>query len=441
MQDQNNQDDRIFKKRVFTCVVGACIVIGFYFCLYRWDELEKSISNVFGVFQPIMIGLIMAFLMNPIMMFFERHLKKGFIKICKTDKTANSTCRTVSSILSLIVLVGCVALFFIIVSPQLAATVSYLSAHIDEQVEFFLKWANDFTKGKYEEQIMGLQETNIEYVLSSGLTWMEKLTSYSEADMYSLLTTGVIGVGKFVIGIIIGMFVSVYVLISKEKFKGQVKKIICGIFRPEQANIILEVSRKSGNIFYGFINGKIIDSVIIGIICYICCLIMKMPYPVLVSVIIGVTNVIPVFGPYIGAIPTVLIIFITSPIQGLYFIIFILVLQQFDGNFLGPKILGNSTGITSFWVVFAVVIGAGLFGVAGMIIGVPIMAIIYYVFGKFFKHLVKKRGLPEGTSDYIKLKNIDIEKNELVYLSDEDFYKQSFFAKKNPKKQQKNVTK
>jgi len=252
----------------------------------------------------------------------------------------------------------------------------------------------------------------------------------------SIITNSVLSVGKFIVNIIIGMFVSVYVLISKETFKAQAKKLVCGIFIPKYSNIILEISRKSADIFYGFIIGKIIDSIIIGIICYIGCLIMSMPYPLLVSVIVGVTNIVPVFGPYIGAVPTVIIIFLTEPMQGIYFLIFILILQQIDGNLIGPKILGDSTGISSFWVVFAVVVGAGFFGVGGMIIAVPIVAIVYYIGGRVANYLVERRNLPKDTDEYILMDHIDLENNVLINHDDKSIKREKkklLFGRNNKK--------
>ena len=191
------------------------------------------------------------------------------------------------------------------------------------------------------------------------------------------ITSGVISMVKLLFNTIIGLIVSVYVLMEKEKFIGQSKKIIYAIFKPERGNIIVRTVRKSNQIFGGFITGKILDSVIIGVICYVVLLIMNMPYTVLVSVIVGVTNVIPLYGPYIGAIPSFIIIALANPLQGLYFLIFIIILQQFDGNILGPKILGNTTNLSSFWVLFAILLFGGVFGIVGMVIGVPVFAFIY----------------------------------------------------------------
>ena len=191
------------------------------------------------------------------------------------------------------------------------------------------------------------------------------------------LTAGVILMVREILNFIIGMIVSIYVLFSKEKFMCQAKKLVYAIFRPTKANLILHVGSKSNEIFGGFIIGKIIDSAIIGVLCFIGLSILNIPYTLLVSVIVGVTNVIPFFGPYIGAIPSALLIFLADPVKGVYFVIFIILLQQFDGNILGPKILGNTTNLSSFWVLFAILLFGGVFGIVGMVIGVPVFAFIY----------------------------------------------------------------
>lgn len=214
---------------------------------------------------------------------------------------------------------------------------------------------------------------------------------------------------------IVGLIISVYVMADQEHFAGQAKKIVYAMFKPVRANVIVDTVRKSNEIFSGFISGKILDSAIIGVLAYIVLAIMKMPDTVLVAVIIGVTNVIPFFGPFIGAVPSFIIIVLQNPIQGLYFLIFIVVLQQIDGNIIGPKILGSSTGLSAFWVVFAILVFGGLWGFPGMLLGVPLMAVIYYVAQKTVSYFLKKRGLTTDTLAYVYLTKVDKESNQPVY--------------------------
>ena len=181
----------------------------------------------------------------------------------------------------------------------------------------------------------------------------------------------------------------------------------------------MKVVRKSHSIFSGFISGKLIDSLIIGVLCFVGMTIMKMPYIPLVSVIVGVTNVIPFFGPYLGAIPSILLILLVSPGKGIMFLIFIIILQQLDGNIIGPKILGSSTGLSAFWVIFAILIGSGLFGIIGMIAGVPVFAVIYYLVKTWMEYSLRKKKLPTETEEYEKLDYIEPERHMLIYQREE----------------------
>lgn len=237
--------------------------------------------------------------------------------------------------------------------------------------------------------------------------WATK-TLLPQARTYLIqITSGVINIVKAMFNFVIGIIVAVYVLMIKERLIGQSKKVVYAVFKPKQGNIIVETMHKANDIFGGFIIGKIIDSAIIGVICYVGCSILRIPDTMLVSVIIGVTNIIPLFGPFIGAIPALLLVVIQSPWHALYLLIFIIVLQQVDGNIIGPKILGNSTGLTSFWVMFAILIGGGMFGFLGMLLGVPVFALIYYIVRRLVNHGVAKKQLPVTTADYVKVARID----------------------------------
>ena len=222
------------------------------------------------------------------------------------------------------------------------------------------------------------------------------------------LTGVVAGVSGMVVGflvlvkdLLIAIIVSVYLLARKDLFAAQSKKIVYSLFRTDIADLLVEEVRGAYKIMSGFINGKLVDSLIIGVICLVCCNLFKFPYPALVATIVGVTNIIPFFGPFIGAVPCGLLILLVSPIKAVYFAIFILVLQQFDGNILGPKILGDSTGLASFWVLFSILLFGGVFGFAGMVLGVPVFAMIYSVISRLVGYGLRGRGLSEDTGDYM----------------------------------------
>lgn len=236
---------------------------------------------------------------------------------------------------------------------------------------------------------------------------MEHIESWISTDLIpqmnilvTKLTSGILGVFSSLFNLFIGIVVSVYVLMGQKRFIGQGKKILYALMKPEAANGVITIIRQSNRIFGGFISGKLIDSLIIGIICFIGLYFMKTPYMVLVSVIVGVTNIIPFFGPYIGAVPSALLILLVDWRQCIYFVVFIVILQQIDGNILGPKILGNSTGLSAFWVVFAILLGGGLFGFAGMLLGVPVFAVIYYMIKTYIEWRLYRKNLPTSTEEY-----------------------------------------
>ena len=437
-QNQKGNDKNRLKRMMTTSAVvifTACCVILFYFSVERYQGLGEGWSKVLGVLQAILIGFGLAFLMNPIMEFFERNMLPFFVKHCKTEENARKTTRMITSIIALVIVVGIIVLFFVAIIPELYQTIHYLVTHIEEQIDGVLDWANQITGGRYEKNIMSVKGSGIDKAIDDGVAWVENYIDLGTKELVSMVATGMLNVGKLLVNCIIGIIVSVYVLCSKEVFKGQTKKLLYGIFRVDYANVILEIGRKTRDIFYGFIIGKLIDSAIIGVICYVCMLIFKMPYPLLVSIIIGVTNIIPVFGPYIGAVPTVIIIFLTQPMQGIYFLIFVIVLQQIDGNIIGPKILGDSTGLSSFWVVVAIVVGGGLFGFAGMLFGVPTMALVYYLIGRFSKYMLRKRELPEETTDYVNLEKVDVTNHTIVEHTQE--YEEQTHVKVFSKKKKK----
>lgn len=443
--EQDRQREKEAEKRQFRRVMSiagvvifaSCCIILFYFCVKRYEGLGEGWDKFIGVWQPIIIGFILAFLMNPFMEFFERQLLPFFLKHSKSQKKAKKTARMLSTIIALLIIVGITALTFVAIIPELYSTIQFLVTNLGDQIDGVLDWANEITRGRYEEAILGAKGSAADQAIDAALDMAKEYIDISSKEGISMIATSVIGVGKFFVDMLIGMIVSVYVLCGKETFKAQTKKIIYGLLKTEHANTLMEINRKASDVFYGFIIGKLIDSLIIGLICYVCMLIFKMPYSMLVSIIIGVTNIIPVFGPYIGAVPTVIIIFLTQPMQGIYFLIFVIILQQIDGNIIGPKILGDSTGLSSFWVVVAIVVGGGLFGLPGMLVGVPTMAMIYYLCGRFTKHLLRKKHLPEETGEYVDLDSIEVSDHTLIpHRGEYHNKKRTHLFQKNKNKEQ-----
>lgn len=398
-------------------VLFCCCTL-FFFAVYRYRGFGVAVGKITKALQPIIFGLVIAYLINPIMMFVERNVLRLFQNRLSSRKKERKVARVIGTVCAIVIFILIVALLIYMMIPQLIESISGMINTLPEQTEAFIKWFDDFTK---------LETTwtkAIEEGLMSTATYLEdwaKTSLLPNVQTYvGSVASGAISFVKVLVNFLVGLIVAVYVLMGKEKFIGQSKKIVYAVFKPERGNIIIEVVRKSHEIFGGFISGKILDSAIIGVLCYIGLSLLHMPYALLVSAFVGLTNIIPFFGPFIGAIPSVVIIALAEPVKGLYFIIFILALQQLDGNIIGPKILGDSTGLNSFWVVFAIMVGGGLFGFAGMLLGVPTFAVIYYLVRRVVNYALRKRKLPHRTKDYIQLQSVDVKSNEPVYPPRED---------------------
>lgn len=366
----------------------------FFFLIYRFQGFGDAISKLTGILMPFIYGAVIAYLLKPVCNCVENFLRRLLPE--KMGTVANMLAVTISLLFGILVVY---ALIMMIV-PQLITSVTTLYYTARNNLNDFVDWAS-------HQEIIASNQKLLDFIETSYDNLQDTLDNIVRTklvpSMQSLLSGAALGVMSFVTflkNIIIGVIVSVYLLASRKKFGQQGKMILYSLIKPRWADVILEEILYADKMFGGFINGKILDSAIIGVLCYIACLIFKFPSALLVSVIIGVTNVIPFFGPFIGAIPATLLILIQNPIKALWFVLFVLVLQQVDGNIIGPKILGNTTGLSSFWVLFAILLFGGLWGFVGMIIGVPLFAVIYDVLKKFVFHGLRRNEEMELVTTY-----------------------------------------
>lgn len=414
---QSHWNIRPYLAIALTAVLVICLCIVFFFLIYRYNGFAAGWKKLTAILQPIIIGIVIAYLINPIMMFFEKHLMRWIEPKMKKKAKAKKLCRGIATLGALAVFILIIVVLLVMLIPQLVESVQGVATTLPSEVQHLIDKTNKYLSS--DSEAANFVEDTLIYATNYIKDWaMNDLLPKSNTYLTSI-TTGLINVFKVLLNIIVGLIVSVYLLFSKETFIGQFKKLNYALFKPKKANIVIQTARKSNEIFGGFISGKILDSMIIGIICYIVLLIMKMPYPVLVSVIVGVTNIIPFFGPFIGAVPSFIIIVLANPIQGLYFLIFVVILQQVDGNIIGPNILGDSTGLSPFWVIFSIMVGGGLFGFAGMLLGVPTFAVIYYIMQEILRYFLRKRDLPQDSSQYIELEKINVATNQPQYFQKE----------------------
>ena len=389
-------------------VIMACVVL--YFALLRLDSITNAVSMVIDVLKPILYGMVIAYLLNPIVKQVDRILVPRLEKYMQKNR-AKKCSRGIGVILSLVFLFALITALCNMLIPELVKSIRDLIITLPGQLNNVVDWFNHL---QASDTAMGILMRN---ALEEGTTtlqnWLRTDLMPQANTIMSNLTVGVLNILNEVLNFLIGLIVSVYLLFSKEQYSAQCKKMTYAFLKTNHANMLLHLTKKSNEIFGGFIIGKIIDSAIIGVLCFIGLSLIKMPYTLLVSVIVGVTNVIPFFGPYIGAIPSAFLILLSDPKKGLYFIIFILVLQQIDGNVIGPKILGNSTGLSPFWVVFSILIGGGMFGFVGMIMGVPTFAVIYYIISMITSQRLERKNLPLTTVHY-GVKSYVNEKGEFI---------------------------
>lgn len=405
-----------------TATIALAVSIAFVFFLIKIERVRAICRLLFGILSPIIYGAVMAYLMAPIYDRVHQIMEKGLSKIPFEDRTRHHISSTVATFVSLAVLIAIVTGLISMLIPQLIASIRSIIDALPDSIANLQRWLTQILidHPEIEQMILeyyGNQITNVQSWLNDSL-----IDNFHKLDRYYQVLrgfySGLSSVLNVVKNVLIGLIVMVYLLNMKDKLRTQAKMIVYGLFSVRVANKILEEGRYVDSVFGGFIIGKLVDSLIIGILSFILMTIMNMPYVLVVSVIIGVTNVIPFFGPFIGAIPSAFLILLVNPMKCLYFIVFILLLQQFDGNILGPRILGNSTGLSSFWVLFSILLFGGLFGFVGMIIGVPTFAVFYKLLTEFVTYRLRKKKLSADIGQYEHLKYIDV-KNR-AYIDDID---------------------
>ena len=382
------------------------------FLMINWKKAEGVMALLREILAPIIYGAVFAYLMTPIYNRVQRVVveKAGRMKLSKTagEKLGSFA----ATIVSLVVLVAVVTGLISMLIPQLLTSIKGIIEALPANIANLELWLEQIfvNNPEMEASVMSYYDTAVGYVQN----W---LTNDLIPNMYSIISgvsSGLFSIVNTVMDVFIGLIVMIYLLNMKTKLQTQAKMIIYGALPLKIANKFIEECRFVHHVFGGFIIGKLLDSLIIGILCFVLLTIMKMPYVLLVSVIVGVTNIIPFFGPFIGAIPSAFLILLVSPRQCLYFIGLILLLQQFDGNILGPKILGDSTGVSSFWVLFSILLFGGLFGFVGMIIGVPTFAVFYRLTTELVTYLLGKKELSADISSYERLDYIDNEKKTYI---------------------------
>lgn len=415
-------------------VLASAII--FYYFVFHNEQFIQIFKNIIDICFPVIDGLVIAFLLCPLINWFEQKVfilfrKKEKRSIPVSEKTAKWW-RVLSILLSYIIVISLLSAFIITVIPQIKESILNIYAQSSQYKENIENWLKDLFD-KYPDIEVWVMDSYETYTAQFS-DWKNNYLLPKAQELLATVSTGLFNFFGALWDIVIGAIVSIYVLFSKEKFSGQFKKMAYGFLNTKTANVLIANIRMVNHKFSGFIVGKLLDSLIIGILCFVGCSLLDFDYPVLLGLIVGVTNIIPFFGPFIGAIPCILLLFMIDPLQSVYFALFILALQQFDGNVLGPAILGESTGISSFWVIFSITLFGGLWGVTGMIVGVPLFAVFYAIIKTLLVTKLTKKELPTETAKYVYVDYVSTENNEFVDLVPENIKN----AQKKEKKRQLN---
>lgn len=391
----------------FLVVSGS---IFFYYLLFHTSNIRLIFASLSDILLPVSIGFILAYLLVPVLNYCEQ---KFLYPICnllklkdkpKTKKYVRMIGITITSILFWFLLL---ALIYMLLS-QIVPSIQSIIFNFDTYANNIYDWINKTLAdnpnfAKYAINMLERYSTELENFLNN--TLLPK-----SSELLKSLSMSIISLIATLWDFIVGFLISIYLMSSKEIYANQAKKIAYSVFKRDTANLVINNVRFTHNTFIGFIGGKIVDSIIIGLLCFIGTTLLQTPYAVLISVVIGCTNVIPFFGPFLGGIPCtflVLVVDITHPLNAVYFALFVLLLQTVDGNIIGPKILGESTGLSSFWVIFSITLFGGLFGVLGMVIGVPAFAVIYAAIKAMVNNSLIKKEMPTDSEAYSTVEFMD----------------------------------
>jgi len=378
---------------LLTAVAVVCAVMLIYDLVFRDSIVMAYTKKMISILAPILYGFAMAYLLAPIVNWFERAIfRRG------GSKATPTALRFASILLTWVVVFALLYGLMSILLPELVSSIKQLAANAKGYYDTIEAWSVRLLNNNPELARQAQELFNQYY--QDALLWINRNVVPQLQAAVLAVTGGVLGVLTFFKNLFIGVMVSLYLLGAKENFSAISCRLCYTLLSEDRASWFIRGVKATDRIFSGFVRGKLLDSLIIGIICFIGMKIMHLEYAMLISLIIGVTNVIPFFGPFIGAIPSILLLLLVDTQSALIFAVFVLLLQQFDGNILGPKILGDATGLTAFWVIFAVIVMGGMLGIVGMFIGVPIFATIYMIIKNTVEARLRRKNLPISTQKY-----------------------------------------
>ncbi len=399
--NKSNDGHNAYLKLGLAAFGTVAAILLFFDTFFGSKQLPRLWSQFFSAFMPIIYGAFLAYMLAPLINFFERWLFFDSLrKARKEGKLSSSSARVCSILIVWLILSILVYLLLSVLLPELYKSVMQLASNMETYYHTINGWIRMLFERFPETEVwvtdrMADIYAQIETYVNDMLSQLQSLMAAAGRGMVNVMT--------FLKNLLIGAIVSIYFLGTKEGCAASARRILYGLFPRETVRWILRAARRVDSIFSGFVRGKLLDSLIIGVLCFVGCSLLDFPYVSIISVFVGITNIIPFFGPFLGAIPSVFLILLVSPMQALYFTVFVLALQQLDGNIIGPKILGDQTGLSSLWVIIAILVGGSFFGVAGMFFGVPVCACLRYAGAFFVRKRLEDKNLPSDLMAYAKV--------------------------------------
>ena len=413
--------NRFFKDNKYTAIgvtafLTVCASAFAIYVIFHFSTILGLITSFIRIMSPIINGIALAYILTPVLNFVEQHwvgwiYKKRGISMDSRKKRSR---RGLSILVTYAFFFCLLYLFFRLVIPQLINSIRNIIYQLPKYVNNLQVLIDRLIKGNPE--LESTVNSVLDSIYDETTSFLQNTLLPQTENILRLVSLSVVRVFKTILNIILGFIISIYLMYSKELMAGQAKKIAYALLDTKEANRVIAGVRYTHRTFTGFLSGKLIDSVIIGVLCFIVISLVDIPYAILVSVIVGVTNIIPFFGPYIGAIPSTILVLMIDPLKALYFVIIILILQQLDGNVIGPKILGDSTGLSSFWVIFAITVFGGMFGVAGWILGVPTFGVLYALVKYKINRTLRHKDMPQDTASYINVGSVEKDGSFIEYV-------------------------
>ncbi len=368
------------------------IAIAFYFIALNLGVIFDAVGEIFRILTPFIIGFVIAYLLARPVNILEAFLNKYLFRKARKQHSIN---RTISIITVVILVLLLLALFMYSLIPQIIDSITTLAKNMDGYIKTLNLFINKISAS------LKLESGLIREIIGSSQELFLKLSEYIANQLPRVLDLSV-SLGSGISNFFIGFIISIYMLSGKERFCAQLQKLLYSIFPKKLVSRSIDICRYTNNTFGKYLSGQILDSIILGLLCFILMSLFGMEYALLISLIITITNFIPFIGPIIGAVPSAFLLLMISPVKALWFVVLIIVLQQIDGNLLAPRIVGKTIGLSAFWVVFAIILGGGLFGIPGVLLGVPAFSVIYAFVKKLVEGTLATKGMPSKTSDYMK---------------------------------------